>query len=768
MTYKIDDFEINQGLREIYLRGQRINVEPKVYELIVFLIQNANKAISKDELQDAIWPLLEVSETAITRAIMKSRKTLNDASNPINYIQTVHGFGYKFIAEIIVDKPDKNTSELPQYSDSPPKKTKANSVIIFLVLLSLIAVGIVYIFQNKNPLSSGDLIVLPIENKIENSDYSWVSFGLMSLASKVIESKSNVGTLPDQDSISVYEHLNKKSYPLTNKQVEDVFERFDVNYIVSSLFSQRSENSYELNYTVHHKNGVYSGSPLTGTNPTELAQKMSNQVANFLPGKISKVRKIVISKDVFTNELYSRGRSFQLMGNADKAQKYFELASQQDELLFSPRYELAIVKRKQNKLKEAKADFEDLLKNLTKYSDDPTDKALILNALGITHLRLLDHDSAKQNFLESYELAKLHKMHSYQVSAAYNLGLLHKRVKDFKEAKSRALESLMLRKKHNLVGGHYDKYLLGQIERDTGNLDKAEKLFNEAYQGYVDAGETRHASTVLSGIASLLKRLGKYEEALAKLEEAKELKLKLNHVIGLADVYLVTIDIYKQIGDTSTGRKLVNELKQYIEENEIDSRKTDLLKTEIALDFSDGLYEQVIEKINNEAKNIKSRNLDMFKLKSLQHLGDDQVIKEWLANNLSLKTGSNSMMRMYWIELESVYLESHGNKQDLINSYQQRLELSRLMGYDAFTIKILLKLGRTYLDYNQIDEAKRVLNEIFAFDLNWWQIKTFEALLLNAKGKPELATELMIQAKKQAKKAWKQNNESDFQSIING
>jgi adenylate cyclase len=69
-------------------------VEPKVFDLLVHLVLHRDRSVSKDELQDAIWPRTIVTEGALTRCVMKVRRAIGDDSG--DAIKTVRGHGHRF------------------------------------------------------------------------------------------------------------------------------------------------------------------------------------------------------------------------------------------------------------------------------------------------------------------------------------------------------------------------------------------------------------------------------------------------------------------------------------------------------------------------------------------------------------------------------------------------------------------------------------------------------------------------------------------------
>jgi TolB-like protein len=97
MIYRFEEFTLNTAKREVHRGAEAVKIEPRTYELLIYLLENRDRAIGKDELQDKVWGTI-VSDSAMTRGVMKLRKSLGDTSDAI--IKTVPRFGYRFVAEV--------------------------------------------------------------------------------------------------------------------------------------------------------------------------------------------------------------------------------------------------------------------------------------------------------------------------------------------------------------------------------------------------------------------------------------------------------------------------------------------------------------------------------------------------------------------------------------------------------------------------------------------------------------------------------------------
>ena len=102
MVYRFDQFEVDDREFRLSEDGTPVQVEPKVLRLLVYLIENRNRLVRKQELLDHVWPDAMVTENALTRAVGLLRKALNENSQVPRYIETVPTAGYRFIANVSV------------------------------------------------------------------------------------------------------------------------------------------------------------------------------------------------------------------------------------------------------------------------------------------------------------------------------------------------------------------------------------------------------------------------------------------------------------------------------------------------------------------------------------------------------------------------------------------------------------------------------------------------------------------------------------------
>ncbi len=108
-TYEFGDFRVSESLKAVFKADEPVEIQRRAFDLLIFLIQERHRTVSKDELQETVWPGTIVTEAALTRAVMKARKALDDDANTQQYIKTVHGQGYRFVGEVRLVEPSAAT-----------------------------------------------------------------------------------------------------------------------------------------------------------------------------------------------------------------------------------------------------------------------------------------------------------------------------------------------------------------------------------------------------------------------------------------------------------------------------------------------------------------------------------------------------------------------------------------------------------------------------------------------------------------------------------
>jgi DNA-binding winged helix-turn-helix (wHTH) protein len=95
MLHRFGPFELDESARRLTLDGRPQDIQPLVFDLLAYLVRNAGRVIPKDELMDALWPDLNVTEASLQRAISLARRALA-AGGLERAIRSFVRHGYRF------------------------------------------------------------------------------------------------------------------------------------------------------------------------------------------------------------------------------------------------------------------------------------------------------------------------------------------------------------------------------------------------------------------------------------------------------------------------------------------------------------------------------------------------------------------------------------------------------------------------------------------------------------------------------------------------
>jgi DNA-binding winged helix-turn-helix (wHTH) protein len=99
-TYIFGEFRLNPAAASLRQGAQEVEIAPRAFQVLSYLVENRDRVVSKQELHEAVWQDTFVTDDALVQAITSLRRALGDSVDQPRYIRTKARVGYQFIAPV--------------------------------------------------------------------------------------------------------------------------------------------------------------------------------------------------------------------------------------------------------------------------------------------------------------------------------------------------------------------------------------------------------------------------------------------------------------------------------------------------------------------------------------------------------------------------------------------------------------------------------------------------------------------------------------------
>lgn len=577
--YRFRDCELDLDTRRLTRDGKPVQLEPRVFDLLAFLIEERHRAVDKDAIQDAVWKTMVVSETALTRAIMKARRAVGDDADEQAVIRTVHGHGYQFIAPLEEDEPESGQNAGPAArpgAEAAGGQTASRLRWLLVAAAVLLAVGIVALW--RQPVEDGHvrIAVLPVVNNTDDAELGWARFGLMGLANDLFADAAELDVVRAADVVRFAENMDWDGN-LDAADAEAHIGRLRRSYgashvLVSEL--ERTVGGLRLNYTLVGSDGRRDRSTMVSERSTALVQGMVRGVTTLLSGR----RHVLVEglgtvdDDPFINEAYARAMSTVLEGRYAEAKSLFDVVLARNQDLIRARIGRADCAYRLGEWEEAEAAFKRILDDDDVQNSDSL-HAEVLARLGVVYHRTGRLELADATYQQGIELAQRAGDKFETGRLLTSMAILAKDRRDFTLARdllARATLAYRQLEWELLPGQIYST--LANIAMNDGKLDEAEQHLDDALVSFRGIGDRRNEAMMLNNYGFLRRLQGRFVEA--------------------EDLHLQSLAIRRDIGDrVGQGRILGMLAGLYEREDRFEEAKAASSEAvEIAREANDALF----------------------------------------------------------------------------------------------------------------------------------------------------------------------------------
>ena len=123
MRYTFEDFALDTERRELRRGDAAVAVEPKVFDLLAYVVENRQRVVSRDDLVSNVWDGRIVSESAIARCINGARNAIGDSGEAQRLIKTLPRKGLRFVGVVREERAASRLAGAPAVEAEKPPPT---------------------------------------------------------------------------------------------------------------------------------------------------------------------------------------------------------------------------------------------------------------------------------------------------------------------------------------------------------------------------------------------------------------------------------------------------------------------------------------------------------------------------------------------------------------------------------------------------------------------------------------------------------------------
>src|SRR5258705_10316352 len=364
--YRFGQFALDSRKRAVSRADSPVSLTPKAFDVLLFLVQNPNRLVTKEKLLKALWGDTFVEEGNLTQYISHLRKALGDHSEDTRLIVTIARKGYQFTADVTVAEAadtarqaavQVSTAESsltdtqpalrsPAYETVPkaPKNwRKAALVGASAAFLAVVCFASWRHFAGMAPPRSQKIMlaVLPFENLTGDPNKEYLADGLTE------ETISHLGRLnPEQ--LGVIARTSVKGYKHKDERLDQIGRELSVQYVLESSLRESGSRTRITAQLIQVKDQTHLWAQdydYVAKDILNVQEDVAKAVAREIRLRLSSQQQADVARSRPVNpeafDAYLQGYYF-FQRNTDKdtemAARYYERATQLD-----PSYALAWV-----------------------------------------------------------------------------------------------------------------------------------------------------------------------------------------------------------------------------------------------------------------------------------------------------------------------------------------------------------------------------------------------------------------------------------------
>jgi TolB-like protein/DNA-binding winged helix-turn-helix (wHTH) protein len=350
--YRFAQFVLDRRRRTLSRGDSPVFLTPKAFDVLIFLVQNPNRLVTKEELLQAVWGDTFVEEGNLTQYISHLRKALGDNSEDNRLIVTVARKGYQFTGNVVavaeavrIPATGSWQTDTPPVLEFPAKEAvrKAQKLLrrVAVVAVSAVILLVITYMSGRHPPISGKIMlaVLPFENLTGDPNKEYLADGLTE------ETISQLGRLNPQQ-LGVIARTSVMGYKHKDERLDQIGRDLSVEYVLENSLRENGDHMRLTAQLIQVKDQTHLWAQdydYPAKDALNVEDDVARAVAQQIQVRLTSKKQAELAQSHPVNpeafDAYLHGYHFYQGGtdkDTDMAAKYFERSTQLD-----PSYALA-------------------------------------------------------------------------------------------------------------------------------------------------------------------------------------------------------------------------------------------------------------------------------------------------------------------------------------------------------------------------------------------------------------------------------------------
>jgi DNA-binding winged helix-turn-helix (wHTH) protein/tetratricopeptide (TPR) repeat protein len=333
MQYRFGPFRLVSSTRQIWREGQPIELPRRVFDCLLYLLENRDRAVGRDELVAAVWSRVDVADTQLSQLVRRLRRLLGDDGQVQQTVRTVQGFGYRWAlaveaAPFVPVPPAEDGAPAGAVSDgSPPQPSPSGEGVAARRsrVAAALAIGVAVLlllggwrFRHAAApvadLGTARAVVLPFEVDAP-ADGAWLRLGGMDMAAERLRG-AGLAVPPSESVLAALHGISDQPAPdhLRRAFAAGLLVR---GWAVKSAGGWRVTLDSEAPGDLHRRASATAVDPVTATRAAaeQLAAALGRMGrgdsagADALDARVARVRAALLANEIATARTLLEGAS---------------------------------------------------------------------------------------------------------------------------------------------------------------------------------------------------------------------------------------------------------------------------------------------------------------------------------------------------------------------------------------------------------------------------------------------------------------------------